>query len=138
MKTRAFRVHYAAQLPKIIGILQALKVDEEHPFLIEVSDYKGHRTSAQNKLLHAILRDVAENIEVDGQRFSPDAWKERFRRDYIGTEEFTLPPTKAHPEGELYERGISTTTLDVAGMGEAIDRFSAWLANEFGYLAEVG
>lgn len=112
-------------------MLAALIVSEEKPLLVEVSDFTAQRTAAQNRLLHAILRDVADSLEVNGQRFGPDAWKEIFRRKFIGTREVTLPT------GEIIEFGISTTSLNVEQMAEAITKFEVWLSAEFGYLAEL-
>lgn len=131
MKPRTYRIHDRAMLMRVAGLLSQMLVSEERPLMVEVADYQEQRSSAQNRLLHAILRDVAESIEVDGKRFSADAWKEEFRRGFIGTEEVTLPG------GKRIERGISTTTLDRGQMSEAIDRFQAWLASEFGYMAEM-
>lgn len=131
LKARSFRVFDKHTLQRVAGLLAQMLVSEEHPLLVEVSPYSEQRTSAQNRLLHAILRDVAESIEVGGKRFSQDAWKEMFRRKFIGTEEVHLP------SGERIERGISTTTLTVGQMAEAITQFESWLASEFGYLAEM-
>lgn len=131
MKARAFKVHDRGTLMRVAGALSQMIVSEEKPLLIEVSPYSEQRTSSQNRLLHAVLRDVAENLVVSGQRFSSEAWKEMFRRKFIGTEEIELPG------GERIERGISTTTLSVGQMSEAIDLFLAWLASEHGYLAEM-
>ena len=131
MKPRQFRVFDRATLMRVASMLSQMLVSEDKPLLIEVCDYHEQRTIAQNKLLHAILRDVSENLVVDGQRFSQEAWKEMFRRKFIGTEEIVLP------SGERIERGISTTTMDVGQMSEAIDQFSAWLASEHGYMAEI-
>lgn len=130
MKARCFRVFDSGMLRRVSALLSNMLVSEQTPLLIEVSDYSEQRTSAQNRLLHAILRDVAESVRVSGQTFSSDAWKEMFRRKFIGTEEITLP------DGQRIERGISTTALNVGQMTEAIDRFQAWLAQEFGYLPE--
>lgn len=131
MRPREFRVYDQATLTRVSGLLARLQVSEKRPLLISVSPYSEQRTVAQNRLLHAILRDVADSVEVDGKRFSQEAWKELFRRRFIGTEEIVLP------RGERIERGISTTTLDVGQMAEAITQFEAWLASEFGYLAEA-
>lgn len=131
MKARAFKVHDRGTLMRVSGALSQMIVSEEHPLLIEVSPYSEQRTNSQNRLLHAILRDVAENLVVDGRRFSSDAWKELFRQKFIGTEEVHLPG------GKRIERGISTTTLNVEQMSEAIDLFLAWLASEHCYLAEM-
>lgn len=115
---------------RVSGAISQMLVSEKHQILIEVGPYSEQRSVAQNKLLHAILRDVADNLVVNGQRFSQEAWKELFRRRFIGTEEVLLP------SGERIERGISTTTLDRGQMTEAIDQFFAWLASEHGYLSQ--
>lgn len=128
MKPRVFRIFDRGQLQKVSGLLANMLVSEEKPLLIEVSDYQEQRTQAQNRLLHAILRDVADTVRVNGQSFSEDAWKELFRRKFIGTEEITLP------SGERVVQGISTTTLNVGQMTEAIDLFQAWLARDYAYL----
>lgn len=128
MQPRSFRIYDRGMLQRTCSLLSQMLVSEEKPLLIEVAEYAEQRTSAQNRLLHALLRDVADSIEVEGKRFSADAWKETFRRRCIGTEELVLPT------GERIERGISTTTLTVEQMGIALDQFQAWLASEFGYL----
>lgn len=130
MKARCFRIFDRGMLLRVSGLLANMLVSEQTPLLIEVSDYSEQRTGAQNRLLHALLRDVAESVRVNGQTFSSDAWKEMFRRKFIGTEEITLP------DGQRIERGISTTTLNVGQMAEAIDLFQAWLAQDFGYLPQ--
>lgn len=131
MKPRAFRIFDRAALLRVAGLLSQMLVSEDKPLLIEVSPYSEARTNAQNRLLHAILRDVAEQIEVNGRRFSADVWKEHFRRTYLGTEEITLP------SGELVTQGKSTTKATVGEMSEAIDGFMADLASEYGYLPEA-
>lgn len=130
MQPRSFRIYDRGMLQRACSLLSQMLVSEERPLLIEVAEYAEQRTSAQNRLLHALLRDVADSIEVEGKRFNAEAWKETFRRRCIGTEELVLPT------GERIERGISTTTLTVEQMGIALDQFQAWLASEFGYLPQ--
>ena len=130
MKARTYRIEDRATLMRVAGSLSNMLVSADKPLMVEVSDYREQRSTAQNRLLHAILRDVAENVEVNGKRFSQDAWKEQFRRQFIGTEEITLPT------GEIVDQGISTTTLNKGQMVEAMDRFLAWLAHDFGYMAQ--
>lgn len=131
MKPRAFRIHDRAALQRCAALLSQMLVSEERPLLVEVSEFQDQRTNAQNRLLHATLRDVAGQVEVDGKRFSQDAWKEHFRRAYLGTEEITLP------SGEIVTQGRSTAKASVQEMTEAIDRFLADLASEYGYLPEA-
>lgn len=129
-QSRSFRVHERGMLMRVAGELAKMIVSEEKPLLVEVSPYSEKRTSAQNRYLHAILRDVAENVMVGGRYFDEDAWKEHFRRKFIGTEEIDLPT------GERIERGISTTTLDVGQMAQAIDNFLGELSRDHGYLVD--
>jgi hypothetical protein len=130
VKARTYRIEDRATLMRVAGSLSNMLVSPDKPLMVEVSDYREQRSTAQNRLLHAILRDVAENIEVGGKRFSQEAWKEQFRRQFIGTEEVVLPT------GQIIEQGISTTTLNKGQMVEAMDRFLAWLASDFGYMAQ--
>lgn len=129
-RAREFRIHDRAQLQRVASLLAQMMVSEERPLAVSVAPYSAQRTNAQNRFLHSLLRDVSENVEVNGKRFSPQSWKEWFRQRYIGAEEIELP------DGRRIERGISTTTLNVGQMAEAITQFESYLASEHGYMAE--
>jgi hypothetical protein len=96
------------------------------PLAVTVSEYKTKRTLAQNARLHPILEEIAEQAWLRGRRFDMEAWKEHYRRKFIGTEEVE------YPDGTREERGISTTTLDVAAFSEFMDKIQADATSELG------
>lgn len=99
------------------------------PLSVTISEHKAKRSLEQNSRLHALLQDVAANAWVDGKQFDLDTWKEFFRRKFIGTEEIPMP------DGSRIERGVSTTTLDVAAFSEFMTQIEEYaqtvLAVEF-------
>ena len=96
------------------------------PLAVTVSEHKSKRSVDQNKRLHAILQAIAEQAWVGSKQYPMETWKEAARRRLIGTEEVDLP------DGTRMERGISTTTLDVAAFSEMMDRLEAWAVTELG------
>lgn len=94
------------------------------PIVVEVGEYQAKRSSEQNRKLHALLAEIAENVCIDGRYYSAEVWKEQVRRRFIGTEEIELP------DGTRIERGISTTTLNVSQFSELIERVTAWATTE--------
>ena len=96
------------------------------PLVVSIDEYKAKRTGEQNRLLHALLNDIAEQASVNGKRFSAETWKEHVRRLFIGMEEIDMP------DGSRLERGISTTTLSVGDFTQLIDRVQAWAVTELG------
>lgn len=49
------------------------------------------RTSLQNNFMWAALSDIAEQLEPDGQHFSPQVWHEHFKGQYLEPELIELP-----------------------------------------------
>ena len=96
------------------------------PLAVSVQPHRDKRTIEQNKKLHAMIRDIAEQAWIDGRQFCEDAWKEIIRRKFIGTEEIDLPG------GARMERGISTTTLDIEQCAKLITMVEAWATTELG------
>lgn len=94
------------------------------PLVVSVDAFQAKRSGEQNRKLHAILNEIAENVYVDGRRYDVEAWKEQVRRRFIGTEELDLP------NGTRIERGVSTTTLNASQFSELIEQVSAWAATE--------
>lgn len=96
------------------------------PLAVTVAEHKAKRSSDQNRRLHALLRDIAEQAWVGGRQYDAETWKEHFRRRFIGTEEIDLP------DGTRIERGISTTTLGVAEFTRLMDLIESHAATELG------
>lgn len=103
-----------------------LKAAMEQPITVTVAAYKARRNGDQNRLLHALINEIADNVERGGRKYEPEVWKELIRRQFIGTEEVDLP------DGTRITRGLSTTTLSVGEFSDLIDRVTAWAVLELG------
>lgn len=44
------------------------------PLMVTVEEYGAKRSSEQNRLLWALLTEIAEQVELDGKRFAKEAW----------------------------------------------------------------
>ncbi|MBU9534630.1 recombination protein NinB [Burkholderia multivorans] len=44
------------------------------PIVVEVGEYQTKRSSEQNRLLWALLTEIAEQVELEGKRFAKEAW----------------------------------------------------------------
>jgi len=49
------------------------------PLAVTVDEYQAKRSNEQNRLLWALLTDIAEQVELDGKRFRKEAWHEHFK-----------------------------------------------------------
>ena len=96
------------------------------PLGVLVAEHEAKRSNPQNRLLWAVLNEIAANAWVDGKQYSAEAWHEHFKRQFIGVEET--------PGGGRV--GISTTTLDVAAFSEYIERVMQYAAEHLGVIVE--
>lgn len=130
MIPRSFKITNRAALMRIASALPKILVSEERPVMIEVYDYKAPKTRQQEKYFHALLTDAAEQVTVEGRKFTLDAWKEYFARKYLGTVEVVLP------SGEIVVRRKSTAEASIAEYNEMIERTLDELAHDYGFLVE--
>jgi hypothetical protein len=98
------------------------------PLEITVREHKSKRSLEQNARLHALLTEIAEQAWVKGRQYDMETWKEFYRQKLIGTEEIEMP------DGRRLERGISTTTLDVAAFSDFMDRLTEHATSELGVI----
>lgn len=119
------------QLMRVAGELSKLIVSEDHQLMVEVFDFKAPKTRQQEKYFHVILGDAAEQVQVNGQRFSLETWKEYFARRYLGVIEEVMP------DGEIIKRRRSTAEASIGEYAEMIDRTIDELAEEFGFVVEM-
>lgn len=88
------------------------------------------RTTEQNARYWLLLHKIAEQIEVEGQRFSADTWHEYLKGFLIGKEEKVLPG------GEVRVRAISTTTLEVPEFNDYMTKIESWAGRKHGIWLE--
>jgi len=56
-----------------INIIGQLPVDSEHPLRIVIDEDK--RTLAQNRMMWAVLNDIAKQVHWNGERLTAEEWK---------------------------------------------------------------
>lgn len=85
---------------------------------------KSKRSQEQNRRYWALLREVAATVWVGQRRYSDEVWHEQFKRWFIGLEEITMP------DGQVEQRGMSTTALTVAEFNEYMASIEQWCAEQ--------
>lgn len=70
------------------------------PLVVSVDAYQAKRSGEQNRRLWALMTDIAEQVVIDGARFSKEAWFEHFKVEYA--------PKQEGPSGLI---PISTTQM---------------------------
>ena len=98
------------------------RLNGETKWLLTLSAKK--RTSPQNRRYwgRGVLSQIAEQAQVDGQRFSPEAWHELAKRKFLGVIEL--------PDGSIV--GKSSTSLTTSEFSEFCTKVEAWAATELG------
>jgi hypothetical protein len=109
------------KLLKVLAALAHFLVRPEDDYEIVIREHRKARSIAQNRYYWALLNELARH-EVQGQRFITEAWHEYFKGRFIGKEEIKLP------NGQIFNRPISTTTLDVGQFAEYVTQIEAWAA----------
>jgi len=92
------------------------------PLAIQIGPEKAKRNLEQNRRYHAMVRQIEEQVWVEGRQFSSDAWHETIKRKFIGLIDL--------PGGGTI--GQSTTTLSVGEFAEFMTRVEVWAAQELG------
>lgn len=99
----------------------ALSVVEKSPlpFEVEVKPYRSKRSASQNRLLWRWYTEIAQQMEVDGERFSKEDWHDLCRMKFLGVKIINIG-------GKEYPRPAkSTTKLKVSEMAEYLTQIEA-------------
>lgn len=91
------------------------------PLVVSIEAYQAKRSGDQNRLYWVVLSEIAEAVEVDGKRFSKEAWHEHFRAEFL--------PKQESPSGLV---AISTTQMTKPEFADYVTRVQAYAANHFG------
>ena len=87
--------------------------------------YKPGRTIPQNDRMWAMLTEVATQAHHNGQKYTPDQWKQLFMHA-CGHEVHFM----AGLSGEPFPAGFRSSKLDKEQMGELMDFMEAWGAEK--------
>ena len=127
MNERKFRCQVSNQRPlfenlykNIVPELLAAHGDLE----VVIRPYKAKRSYEQNRRLWSLYNQIAEQVWLDGRRYSADVWHEYFKQQFIGCDERVLP------SGEIQKIGLSTTKLNTQQMADYQTRIEAWAAEQ--------
>ncbi len=100
---------------------QAVKARDEVLEVI-VQIHKDKRNLEQNKRLHAMLQEIADQVWADGKQFSMETWKEYYKRMFLGVIEL--------PNGNLMAN--PTHKLNTKECAEFMQKVEAHAISEFG------
>ena len=103
-----------------------------HRLAVEIRLAEDAKTDRQRAYYHGvILKEIAQQVKANGQRFPLAVWKEHFRNEYLGfkTVTYTNPMT-----GKKSRRRVrkSTEDLGVKAYAELIERVTAFACTELG------
>jgi hypothetical protein len=90
------------------------------------------RNGEQNRLLHAMLGEIASKVEWAGQKWHPEDWKRLLTAAWVrtrGQAVAMVPAIDGHGFDVLYQR---TSTLSKGEFAELVDFIYAWAATEHG------
>lgn len=109
-----------------ISIINSLLTDKDRPVTIRISDYK--RNLDQNALFHAMLGDIAKQVQWCGKALKPEQWKVLL---ISGHAVATKQPAEIVPgiEGEFVNIRESSAEMSVSRMASLIE-YTLWFCTE--------
>jgi len=96
------------------------------PLGVLVAEHKSKRSNPQNRLLWAVLNEIAANAWVDGKQYSAEAWHEHLAGKFLGYED--MPGGGQTP--------ISTASLSVDEFSVYLERVMQYAAEHLGVIVE--
>lgn len=116
-------------LENFISKVKAL--DLSQGYVANVTVKKQSRSLTQNNLMWAVLTEISNQLELAGKKYSPEAWHEYFKRDYLPelTDDLedlvknheTYQKWEYLPNGERKLKA-STTDLTTKGFSEYMEQ----------------
>lgn len=120
-----FLIHNAQIINTVSQFLsrnwQAVK-ERDEVLEVVVREYKKNRNLEQNKRLHAMLQEIADQVWIDGKQFNMETWKEYYKRMFLGVIEL--------PNGNLMAN--PTHKLNTKECAEFMQKIEAHAVSEFG------
>lgn len=113
------------------------KVDEEGEIVPRVwrlvfGEDSDDITVKQRRFLHAaVFPQIAEQVALNGERFSPATWKEHYRRKFL-PDRWVMRKLPGHKKPTPQRVRVSTEDLSIRQYSEHIDKVIADAVTEFG------
>lgn len=70
---KEFRLTHELARTTAINVINQLPVDSERPLRIVIDE--DNRTLAQNRMMWAVLNDIAKQVEWNGEKLTAEEWK---------------------------------------------------------------
>lgn len=103
-----------------------------HEVVAEFRLKEDDRSVQQNKFYWgACLKEISEQARINGQKYTPEAWHELFKRQYLGYE-IKKVTVAGSQRKKVIRRLRSTTDLKVRAMSKFLDQVQAFAATELG------
>lgn len=96
------------------------------PLEVVVSEWKIRRNAAQNRYYWRMLNKAADQVVLDGRRFSSDAWHEEAKGRFLGYEDL--------PSGQ--KRALSSRDLPMGEFAQYVTQVEAWLVGTHGVVLD--
>ena len=126
---REFTLKSPGIWPTVLAFIKsnaAACAERGEPLRLIVTVDERRRNVEQNKKLHAMLKEIAENAWWEGRQYPMEFWKEYYRRRFLLKDEFQTP------EGEIVQTYWSTSDLSVKKFSEFIESIHMEAARDFG------
>lgn len=120
---KTFVIHQESIINNVSLLLsQNWKQFKERDEVLEVtvSIHKTKRNIEQNKLLHAMLSEIASQAWVNGKQYNAEIWKDFFKREFLGVVEL--------PNGQVM--AVSTSKLKVKAFAEFVQKVEVYAVSE--------
>lgn len=98
-------------------------VDLGLPLYVSIRDFNNKRTDDQNRKLHAMCGDLAEQVEWAGEKLDTEDWKRLIVASIHGQK--VIPSIDGKGFVVLNKRTSKMTKMDVAEVIEALYAFGA-------------
>lgn len=108
---------------KVIDFLNNLSF--ENALKISIVEHKQTRSSAQNRLMHLWFNHISEHYQqATGEAFTPMAFKELFKRQFLGFDLIDLP------DGQVIAKTKSTVSCNTKELTDFLQKIEAWALTE--------
>jgi len=122
-----------ADMHEHIALIERLARWDGRPYVVDVQLSDG-RTTDQNRLLWACLRDVSKQVEWFGEYLPPESWKDIFTAAQKKERVRYVPGL----EGGVVMTGAHTSKMSKAELTELIDLIYAFGADKDVDFTETG
>lgn len=121
---QAIVLHTDHDRKRVVAQLSRLGLNVSPPWEVTIARHEEKRSDRQNALLHALLRDIADQLpdRDTGEIFPVEAWKVHFCREFLPTRDITLPT------GDVVSVRTNTSTLAKGAFSEFVGKIEEWCA----------